>query len=293
MSTQRSIQNVLHAQKVNMGGIILDQALPLRGVDQIDPFLLIHHLKNKVRAGADYKTVGVGPHPHRGFSPVTFVFEGSVHHRDSLGTSSIVKAGGTQYMFSGNGIVHSERPTKELAVNGGEWEIIQFWVNAAAKEKMTDANYIPLQYDDTPVVTSLDQKIKVGVVAGDFIGRKGPVEFMSDVLALRIEANSDGDMVVPIPKHFNALVYVLDGKLKLNGDRMLGDKDMAYFNHDGDEIIIQTEAKTRAIILAGAPINEEVVSYGPFVMNSQQEIMQAIQDYQDGKMGTLVENFDN
>jgi redox-sensitive bicupin YhaK (pirin superfamily) len=293
MSTQRTIRKVIRAQKVNMGGIILDQALPVRGVDQVDPILLIHHLKSEVQAGADYKTVGVGPHPHRGFSPVTFVFEGSIHHRDSLGTSSIVRAGGTQYMFSGNGIVHSERPSKELAAAGGTWEIIQFWVNAPSKLKMTDPIYTPLQQEETPVIKSLDGKIKVGVVSGDFIGRKGPVEFMSDVLALRIEAQAEGDMVVPIPKGHNALIYVLDGSLKINGEQHLGAKDMAWFANDGDEIIIQSEANTRAIILGGAPINEEVVSYGPFVMNSQQEIVQALQDYQDGKMGTLVEKFED
>jgi len=292
MSTHRSIQKVLHAQKVNMGGILLDQALPLRGADQIDPFLLIHHLEDKVKAGTNFRTVGVGPHPHRGFSPVTFVFKGSVHHRDSLGKSSIVKAGGTQYMFSGKGIVHSERPSKQLATDGGTWEIIQFWVNAPAAKKMTNPNYVPLDQESTPVVKSLDGKIKVGVVAGDFIGKKGPVEFMSDVMALRIEAEADGDMQVPIPKNFNALIYVLDGKVKLNGTHDLGNKDMAWFANDGDDFVLQTQADTRAIILAGAPIGESVVSYGPFVMNSEPEIMQAIQDYQEGKMGALIENFD-
>ena len=117
MEQKRSIKKLLKAQKVNMGGVILDQALPLREVDQIDPILLIHHWKDDLKGGKHQSKVGVGPHPHRGFAPVTFIFQGAVHHRDSVGGNSIVMAGGTQWMDSGSGIVHSERPSVELATN--------------------------------------------------------------------------------------------------------------------------------------------------------------------------------
>lgn len=292
MMQTRSIRKTVHAQKVNMGGIFLDQALPLRGLNQIDPFLLIHHLDLKVRAGVDERKVGVGPHPHRGFSPVTFVFDGGVHHRDSLGKSSIVRKGGTQYMFSGKGIVHSERPHKELTETGGQMEIIQFWVNAPSAKKMTEPNYFPLEAADAPKIKSLDGEIEVQVVSGEFAGQTGPVPFMTPILALRIEANEGGDLQIPIPDNYNALVYVLDGELSINGgEQVLGGRDLAEFAHDGQGITIHSNKPTRAILLSGEPINEQVVSYGPFVMNSQQEIMQAMQDYQEGKMGTLIEEF--
>jgi len=124
----RTVKNKSKADKVNMGGIVLDQALPYRGTDQIDPFLLIHHWTDELKGNQKQQNVGVGPHPHRGFSPVTFIFNGGVHHRDSKGHESVVLSGGTQWMNSGSGIIHSERPTKELAENGGKFEIIQFWI---------------------------------------------------------------------------------------------------------------------------------------------------------------------
>ena len=128
----RSVKKIIAAQKVNMGGHILDQPLPVNGIDQIDPFLLIHHWKRNMKGGDSQKDVGVGPHPHRGFSPVTFVFEGAVEHRDSLGNRATVTKGGTQWMHAGKGITHSERPSKTIAEEGGLQEFIQFWVNTPA-----------------------------------------------------------------------------------------------------------------------------------------------------------------
>ena len=126
---------VIKTRKVDMGGIILDQPLPYPGVEQIDPFLLIHHFEDYLPGDQDQKDLGVGPHPHRGFSPVTFIFEGEVHHRDSRGNEGIVSKGGTQWMDSGMGIVHSERPSQEMAERGGSYEIIQFWVNSPSSAK--------------------------------------------------------------------------------------------------------------------------------------------------------------
>ncbi|HJN06182.1 MAG TPA: pirin family protein, partial [Bacteroidales bacterium] len=168
----RTIKRVIGAPKVNMGGIILDQPLPVRGVEQIDPFLLVHHWKHTHRGGQHQRDLGVGPHPHRGFAPVTFIFNGGVHHQDSRGNNSIVEAGGTQWMNSGMGIVHSERPTKEIAENGGEFEIIQLWVNAPAKNKMDPPSYQSLTKEDTPSVMSDDDKIEISIVAGEFNGIK-------------------------------------------------------------------------------------------------------------------------
>ncbi|NOY49315.1 MAG: pirin family protein [Chlorobi bacterium] len=287
----RSIKKIIHASKVNMGGIILDQALPYKEVDMIDPFLLIHHWKNTHYGGQQQNELGVGPHPHRGFTPVTFIFKGTVHHQDSRGNNSLIEAGGTQWMNSGMGIVHSERPGKEIAEKGGDFEIIQFWVNSPAKNKMDIPTYQPLTKEDTPTIKSEDNKIELAVVSGDLMGTKGKINANTKILALRLDIQKGGKMRIPIPEDFNALLYQLDGKLKINSTSTTAEKDCTWFNNDGRSIEIEGLENTRAIILSGEPINEEINSYGPFVMNKQTEIMEAIRDYQMGKMGVLIEEF--
>ncbi|UKN02362.1 pirin family protein [Paracrocinitomix mangrovi] len=287
----RTIKHSIKAFKINMGGTILDQALPFKGVDQIDPFLLIHHWKDELKGGEHQSTVGVGPHPHRGFSPVTFIFQGGVHHRDSLGTSEVVYSGGTQWMNSGSGIVHSERPAKELAEDGGTFEIIQFWMNAPAKHKMDEASYQPYSKEDTPLIISEDKKVETYVVAGELEDKKGPAIAHSDVLILRLNMQKDGYKEIAIPESYNALIYQLEGKIKV-GEKEFEGKNLIHFNNDGTSIAVKALEDTKFIVLSGAPINEDVSAYGPFVMNTEDEIRQAIIDYQNGKMGILTENFD-
>ena len=287
----RTIRHIINAPKVNMGGIILDQPLPVRNIDQIDPFLLVHHWHRVHKGGDKQQDLGVGPHPHRGFAPVTFIFKGAVHHQDSRGNNSIIEEGGTQWMNSGMGIVHSERPTKEIAENGGEFEIIQFWVNAPAKNKMDPPSYQSLTKEETPIVKSTDNKVEAGVVVGEFLGKNGKINPYSSLLALRLDIKKGGKMEIPIPENYNAFIYQLDGSLKINDGKVANTKDLTWFHNDGKSIHIEGLEDTRAILLAGEPIDEEVTSYGPFVMNTQTEIMQAMKDYQMGKMGVLIEEF--
>lgn len=288
----RSIRKTYIAPKVNMGGIILDQPLPAYGIDQIDPFILVHHWYRNHKGGQSQNELGVGPHPHRGFAPVTFIFKGGVHHQDSRGNNSIITEGGTQWMNSGMGIVHSERPIKEIAENGGEFEIIQFWVNAPAANKMDIPSYQPLTIDETPRIISPDKKTIIYVVAGNFKGAKGKIETYSPLLTLRIDIKKNGKIELPIPANYNAVLYQLDGSLKINNEELTSKKDFTWFNNDGKSIVIEGIENTRAILLAGSPIGEEVTSQGPFVMNTQTEIMHAMRDYQMGKMGVLIEEFE-
>jgi len=288
---KRSIHKIIPAQKVNMGGIFLDQPLPVAGIDQIDPFILLHHWNKKIEGSDSQKNQGVGPHPHRGFSPVTLIFKGGVHHQDSRGNDSIVLEGGTQWMNSGMGIVHSERPTKDLAENGGVFEIIQFWVNAPAKNKMDEPSYQPLSKDDTPHFKSEDQKIDIAVVAGEVNETKGPIVTNSPLIVLRLTIEKGGKTTIPIPEHYNTILYQLDGSLLINSENETTARDMVWFKNDGINISIEGMNDTRAILLAGEPIKEKITTYGPFVMNTQTEIMEAMRDYQMGKMGVLVEQF--
>ncbi len=289
----RSIKKHIKAQKVNMGGIILDQALPVRGIDQIDPFLLVHHWSDTLKGGKKQQDVGVGPHPHRGFAPVTFIFEGGVHHRDSEGHNSVIQKGGTQWMNSGKGIVHSERPTHELAQNGGDFEIIQFWVNAPSENKMDKPSYQPLSAEDTPWIEADNGKVRIGLIAGEMNGVKSKISTYSPLFITRLELASQGQVTVPVPDRYNGFIYVLDGELEVNEQATIMDKNLIQFEDNGiGDVHIKAKRDTRAILLSGQPIGEKVATYGPFVMNTQEEIMQAIQDYQSGEMGVLVENFD-
>ncbi len=288
----RSIKRIVPAQKVNMGGIVLDQPLPYASINQIDPFLLIHHWSDRLPGGQHQKNVGVGPHPHRGFAPVTFIFKGSIHHRDSEGNDETVYGGGTQWMNSGKGIVHSERPGQEVVSKGGDFEIIQFWINAPAKNKMDAPSYQPLSKEQTPQVLSKDGKVKVGVVAGNYKGVESSISSYSPMLILRLDIEAGGETTISVPEHYNTLLYQLDGVLTINDTQQTKAKDMTWFENDACDIKIKGNQTCRAILLAGEPIKEEVATYGPFVMNTQAELMEAIRDYQAGKMGELIENFD-
>ena len=272
-----------------MSGIYLQQPIPERGLDQIDPFVLIHHGSLPVEKGKAPNELGVGPHPHRGFSPVTFVFKGGIHHQDSIGNNAVVTEGGTQWMHAGNGIVHSERPSKQMIKQGGQNEIIQFWVNTPAKHKMEPPYYLPLSADKTPFIKK--DRVKIYVVAGEFEHVIGPAKTYSPQTLLRLDAKTGAEFSLKIPQSYNTLMYLLDGSLEINGQTAKG-KDMLWFNNDGEQITVKVNNDSRFILLSGEPIGESIVTHGPFVMNTDEEIRQAFDDYQNGKMGQLIETFD-
>ncbi len=286
---EKKIRQIVPAQKVNMGGHMLDQPLPVHGLDYVDPFLLIHHWKSEIKAGSNQNEVGVGPHPHRGFSPVTFIFKGNVEHRDSLGNRAIVQEGGTQWMFAGSGLTHSERHSKDFVKKGGELEFIQFWVNTPGEHKMKPPFYKPLSKEETPAIET--DKSKIYVVSGELNGIKGAVETYSPQLLLRGEVKENGEVSIPIPANYNTILYLLDGEMIVNESKVNA-KDMVVYELEEGNVSFKATKDTRFMILSGEPIGEEIAQYGPFVMNSQTEVMQALRDSQMGKMGVLIEEFD-
>lgn len=288
----KSIKKIYKAKKINMGGVFLDQALPIDDLTYADPFLLIHHWKQVFEGGQIQSELGVGPHPHKGFTPVTLIFEGGVYHQDSEGNKSLVEKGGTQWMNSGNGIIHSERPSAKLAKAGGEFEIIQFWVNIPSKLKYEKADYQALNKYEMPEIVSDGGLVKVGVVAGSFMGVKSILKTHSEMLILRTEFSKGGSFMIPVPNQYTTLLYQLDGKLKLNDKTVNNGKELVQFNEDGGLIRIEALEDSRAIILSGMPLNEAMYSYGPFVMNNKEQIYEAINEYQSGKFGKLIEEFD-
>ena len=289
MQNKKTINRIISSELVSLGSDVINQALPIRGINNIDPFLLIHHGSLKVPKGLKSKDLGVPPHPHRGFSPVTFIYSGSLTHRDSIGNTAEVSAGGTQWMHAGSGIVHSERPGEYNETTNGENEFIQFWVNTPAKHKMDAPFYKPISVEETPFINKT--KAKISVVAGEYEGVIGVAPTITPQTLLRIEVRKTADINLSIPENYYCLIYILNGEILVNGKEVSG-KQMVEFSNSGDEISIIAKSDSRFILLSGEPINEPIASYGPFVMNTQEEIMQAFHDNQSGKMGELTEDFE-
>jgi redox-sensitive bicupin YhaK (pirin superfamily) len=285
----RTVSRLLYAHPVDMGGLPVRQPLPTQQVDQLDPFLLLHHANIKVPIHVDTRHGGVGPHPHRGFSPVTFIFQGGVHHRDSRGNNSVVYAGGAQWMNAGRGVIHSERPPHNIQELGGRQEIIQLWINTPAKHKMDQPAYFPVAAGQVPTFRSDVAKVTAKVFSGNLLGLKGPIPSQVEVNAATLEVEAGGKLEIPVPEDHNLVLYLLDGKLRVEGFGMVEGLHLAHFKQDGEGIFIEGLENTRALWLSGKPIMEPVVSHGPFVMNTQTQILEAMRDYQLGKMGMLIE----
>lgn len=285
----RTVSRLLYAHQVDMGGMPIRQPLPTQQVEQIDPFLLLHHANIKAPAHVEPDRAGVGPHPHRGFSPVTFIFQGGVHHRDSRGNDNVIYAGGAQWMNAGMGIIHSERPPQDIHEIGGRQEIIQLWINTPSKNKMDQPAYHPLSAEEAPAFASEDGNVHGKVFSGQVRGVKGPIPSQATVNAATLEFKKGGAISIEIPTNHNSMIYLLDGKLRVEGFGMAESLHLVHFNNNGDGISLEALQNTRILFLSGEPLNEPVVSHGPFVMNTQTQIMEAMRDYQMGKMGVLIE----
>lgn len=283
------VKITLPAFEVDMGGIPVLQPLPTANVGQIDPFLLLHHHAGKIEPNTHVRDAGVGPHPHRGFSPVTFIFKGDVHHRDSRGNSSIVQAGGVQWMNAGLGITHSERPSKEFAARGGAQEIIQLWINTPAALKMKEPTYQAIAKADMPKVPGIAGDVRV--VCGTFGGNSGPVKGQFPITALMGELAPGDTLELPKPEGENAMLYLMDGGGMLSGYGLVEGQTLYQFVDGAVVTALAAKQPTRFIYLSAQPLNEKVTSHGPFVMTTQTEILEAMRDYQMGKMGFLVEEF--
>ena len=288
--SNRTINKILYAQQFNMGGFPVRQPIPSGKTEQVDPFLLLHHADVKVPGYKPVAQSGVGPHPHRGFSPVTFIFKGGVHHRDSRGNNNIVYAGGTQWMHAGMGIVHSERPPQDIFEKGGRQEIIQLWVNSPAAHKMDQPHYFPLTAEDTPTIEINDGLGRIHIIAGELDGIKGPIPTLSPVNTFTAGFNKGSRFYFNIPENHNAFIYLLDGKVNINNNHAVEGKYAAVFNNDGTGFEVEALEDTRLFIGSGAPLHEPVASHGPFVMNNETELLEAFRDYKMGKMGVLIED---
>jgi len=288
MKNYKTIEKVVTSPLVNMGPIRLRQPLPTQGLENVDPFILLHHY-GPYAISEFNNPFDLGPHPHRGFEPITLLFKGEQLHRDSLGNEMTVKAGGVQWTTAGRGIIHAEAPTKEFVKRGGDLEGIQLWLNLPAKYKMMTPNYQHLEDEQIPKLFSEDKKVQLNIVAGHQKEVLGNITTQTEVNVFTAIAQEKGKIEIDIPKHHKSLIYLLEGEIVVNAKQVLkkGNHQIVTFNTDGDLIEFEATEKSTLLILSGAPINEKVTQYGPYVMNTQTEILEAMRDFQQGKMGYL------
>lgn len=286
-----TINRVGRSDMVNMGPIRLRQPLPTGEIEMVDPFILLHHY-GPYEITEKSNPFDLGPHPHRGFEPITFLVQGEQLHRDSLGNESVVKAGDVQWTTAGRGIIHAEGPTKDFVKKGGTIEGIQLWLNLPAEKKMMEANYQHAKHEDFRVVTSEDGKVDTRIITGNLNGTFGRIASQTAVNAFMIEANEGGEQTISFPDSHQGMLYLLKGNVKVNGSEVLelNQNQFIQFNQDGTGVSIEAGTNSLLLFLSGEPINEPVSTYGPYVMNTQSEIMEAMRDYQMGKMGFLPAN---
>jgi hypothetical protein len=264
-------------------GLIVDRPFPGPEVDYVSPFLMIDHFgPTPVAAGGKG---GLNPHPHRGFETVTLLFDGAMEHHDSQGNHGVLRPGDVQWMTAARGIVHAEYHEREFARRGGILHGIQLWVNLPAHEKMNPPGYQDLASHRIPEV-ALPAGV-ARVIAGEFEGVRGPARTRTPMLVMHVKLASGSAAEVPVPGAWNGLAYVISGGARAS-DVVLRERQMAVFHNHPSAIELAASAETEILVLAGEPIDEAVVSWGPFVMNSPEEILQARRDYASGRMGVLA-----
>jgi quercetin 2,3-dioxygenase len=252
----------------------------------LSPFLLLDYAGPAQFAPAT-RPRGVGEHPHRGFETVTIVYQGEVAHRDSVGNAGLIGPGDVQWMTAASGILHEEFHSPAFTRSGGALEMAQLWVNLPAQHKMSAPRYQTILNADIPRVDLAEGAGSLRVIAGSFDGRAGPAATFSplNVWDLRLQAGRQA--ALPVPEGHTAAIAVLRGSITVNGSRPVGDAELLVLDRSGDAVHIEAAASTTLLLLSGLPILEPVVGYGPFVMNSKQEIETAINDFQRGKFGRM------
>lgn len=282
----RTVEQVTIADKVQMGRDFIYQPFPSHQLRNVDPFILLHHW-GPYQFPPNNDALALGAHPHRGFEPVTFIFNGEVWHRDTMGNDSIIKEGGIQWMTAGKGVMHSEMGTDEFHKKGGAFEIIQVWMNLPKKLKMTEPSYQGFQKDSIPVVSQDGGKVKIAVVSGKVEDKTGPISSITGISAYTIYMEANSKATFPTNENKAALLYMLDGNAIVNGKDIEEGRSAITFKNDGDAITIEAKAQSKFLYLEGDAIKEPVAQYGPFVMNTMEELHQAFDDFNSGKMGIL------
>lgn len=285
----REVQRRVTAHRQSEGGgFIVRRPLPTAGMELVDPFLLIDEM-----GPADYgpgEAVGAPDHPHRGFETITYMLDGEFEHEDSAGHRGTIRSGDVQWMTAGGGIIHSEMPAERIRKNGGRIHGFQIWANLPARLKMTRPRYQEVAAAQIPEGVSEDGRARVRVIAGEALGARAVIDTHTPIVFQDWRLEGGADVTIPLPSDHQALVYVFEGAALL-GERgeEISDGQLALLGA-GDAVRLRAAEGKRArlLLLAGVPLDEPVARYGPFVMNSELEIRQAIADFRSGRMGEIT-----
>ena len=290
----RPVASVVTAHSQLEGeGFVVRRPFPSHDLSLADPFLLLDHLGAVVYAPGEAK--GTPWHPHRGFETVTYIMDGAFEHQDTTGGGGLIADGATQWMTAGAGIQHIERPPDTLVTNGGLFHGVQLWVNLPAAQKWVPPRYQDIEARDVALLSSHDGASLVRVIAGEIDGHRGPGVTYTPIAYAHATVAPGSRLDLPWPRDFNALVYVLAGRgYAGREERPLDEGQLAAFGL-GDAVTIRAAEQQpvaskngwEVLVLGGLPIREQVARYGPFVMNTREEIMQAIKDFNEGRMGTI------
>lgn len=279
----RTIKQLHKAEYAPIADLVTYRVLPTRSIDYLDPFLFLNHHGPQVYK-PNNQGLPFGPHPHRGMETVTFILEGDIAHKDNGGHESVMTAGGVQWMTAGRGLIHAEVSSEAFKKTGGPLEILQLWINLPAKSKMTTPFYKGLQKDEIPSLTLDEAKVTVNLVSGDWEGHKAAFESGIGVQLNTIFFKAGAKFSIPVPANHNVFFYVISGKLTVN-NLEVEKLYLAEFNNDGDRLNISADEESILLFGHAKPLNEPVVSQGPFVMNTEKEIQEAYADYRQGKFG--------
>jgi redox-sensitive bicupin YhaK (pirin superfamily) len=288
---RRTVAGVVNSiETLEGGGFLVRRPFPKPSFSEFDPFLLLDEMGPIELAPGEAK--GAPDHPHRGFETVTYMLAGDMEHKDSRGHAGRLRAGDVQWMTAGAGVIHAEMPARDFARDGGRMHAFQLWVNLPKRDKMTKPRYQEIPNSQIPKATSSDGLVTVSVIAGEAMGEKAVIETRTPIIYLHYRIEPGGAVTQQVPGAYNAFAYVVDGKGLFGAeDERAGDGQMVLFTQDGDQVSIKNpadaQATLEALLIAGVPLNDPVVRYGPFVMNTQAEIRQAIEDYRQGRMGSI------
>jgi hypothetical protein len=289
--TLRSVASVVDAVRTVEGeGFVVNRPFPTRSLDHFDPFLLLDQMGPAQLAPGEAK--GAPDHPHRGFETVTYMLEGRMEHKDSAGNAGAIGPGDVQWMTAGAGVVHSEMPGDELRRKGGRMHGFQLWVNLPKRDKMMKPRYQEIPSARIPTARSADGLVSVRVLAGEALGARAVIETRTPIQYLHYTIQPGGRTSQPVPGDYNAFAYVVEGAATLGrDDSPASRRQMVTFADDGEEVSIAAPAASQTpldiLLIAGLPLREPVARYGPFVMNTRAELLQAVDDFQNGRMGQI------
>lgn len=276
----KTVKALHPARRDDIGDLTTRRPVPGPGLEQVDPFLLLNHHGPQVYAPGN-AGLPFGPHPHRGFETVTFILQGELAHRDSAGHESVIRAGGVQWMTAGSGLIHAEVSPEDFKQSGGPLELLQLWVNLPGRLKMSPPHYVGLQVDQIPAIGVDQGAATIHLISGTWGGHSGPVSSLTGAFMTTIDFKAGGKAGFGSLNGRNVFFYVVSGEVKVNGVSASA-WSLAEFNIEGGTV--EMEASEDSVVLFGhaEPISEPVVAHGPFVMNTRQEIADAIRDYEAG-----------